>query len=490
MEVDSLVRSLGPWPAGKGPLQRKLAHALMQAIRNGAVSPGLRLPSERALAQALTVSRTTVVAAFDALREAGWLESRTGSGTWVSAGSPAVAAARGAAHAGALASSPLLGLLAHRGEDGLIDFALGAPLPLAELPAELFTVPPDQYEALVRDHRYYPLGLPTLRQGVADYFSAAGLDTRPEQILVTNGAQFAIALCAASYLQRGDSVLVEDPAYFGALDAFRTAGARVSPLPVGAAGVRPPLLRDRIAATAARLVYLTPTYQNPTGALMPAPARREVARIAREFGVPVIDDSTFADLTLDGVPPPPPLAAFVRDAPVITIGSLSKLLWPGLRMGWVRAAGPVIERLARLRSALDLSSPLLTQAIAVRLLGALNEARRLRRSQLKPRRDLLAALLHRHLPEWKFRVPAGGLFLWVELPGGDAREFSQTALRHGVVLLPGPSMSATGAHSLFLRVPFLAEPQTLRTAVACLSAAWREFQSADRREPQQSVAIV
>ncbi len=489
MEVDSLVRSLGPWPSGKGPLQQKLARALMRAIRNGTVSPGLRVPSERTLAQALTLSRTTVIAAYGALREAGWLESRPGSGTWVSARSPAVAAARGAAHLSALASSPLLGLLAHREEDGLIDFALGAPLPLAELPAELFTLPADQYAALVRDHRYYPLGLPALRQAVAAYYSAAGLDTNQEQILITNGAQFAIALCAASYLQRGDSVLVEDPAYFGALDAFSTAGARVSPLPVGADGVAPALLRDRIAATAARLVYLSPTFQNPTGVVMPAQARKEVGRIAREFGVPVIDDRTFAEIALDGAAPPP-LASFVRDAPVITIGSLSKLLWPGLRIGWVRAAEPVIERLARLRSALDLGSPLLTQAIAIRLLGSLDEARRLRRAQLKPRRDLLAALLHRHLPEWKFRIPGGGFFLWVKLPDGDAREFAQTALRHGVVLLPGPSMSATGGYSRFFRLPFLGEPQTLRTGVACLSAAWREYQSADRQEQRQSVAIV
>jgi DNA-binding transcriptional MocR family regulator len=389
----------------------------------------------------------------------------------------------------ALVASPLLGLLAHREEDGLIDFALGAPLQLAELPAELFSLPPDQYAALLRDHRYYPLGLPTLRQSVADYYSASGLDTRPEQVLITNGAQFAIALCAASYLQRGDSVLVEDPAYFGALDAFRTAGARLAGLPVGADGIQPSLLRDRIAATAARLVYLTPTFQNPTGAVMPALARKEVGRIAREFGVPVIDDSTFADLSLNGAPPPP-LAAYVRDAPVITIGSLSKLLWPGLRVGWLRAAEPVIERLVRLRSALDLGSPLLTQAIAVQLLGALNLARRLRRSQLEPRRDLLASLIHRQLPEWKFRLPAGGFFLWVKLPDGDAREFAQTALRHGVVVLPGPSMSATGAHTRFLRVSFLAEPQTLRAGVGCLSAAWRECRSADRRGPQQSVAIV
>jgi DNA-binding transcriptional MocR family regulator len=488
MDVQSLVHQLGVWSTGKGSLQQKLARALARAIRYGTVSPGVRLPSERTLAQALTLSRTTVIAAYDALRETGWLESRKGSGTWVSAGSP-VAAARGAAHAGALAASPLLGLLAQNEADGLIDFALGAPLPLAELPVELFTVPPEQYAALVGDHRYYPLGLPGLRHAIAHYYAAAGLETKPAQILVTSGAQHAIALCAAAYLQRGDSALVEDPTYFGALDAFRTVGARVSSLPVGVDGVEPSALRDRITATAARLVYLIPTSQNPTGAMMPPAARKEIVRIAREFGVPVIDDCTFVDLTLDGSAPPP-LASYAADAPVITIGSLSKLLWPGLRVGWVRASEPVIERLARLRSAVDLGSPLLTQAIAVRLLGVIGEARRLRREQLKPRRELLAGLLRANLSEWKFRTPAGGLFLWVELPDGDAREFAQVALRHGVVILPGPAMSATEAHARCIRLPFLAEPETLKTGFGRLAAAWRDYQSGDRRERQQSVAMV
>ena len=130
METRELIPYLGAWPAGPGPLQQKLARGLVDAIRKGAVHPGIRLPSERSLAQALSISRTTVVAAYDALREGGWLESRAGSGTWVCESSPAVAAARGAAHAGALAASPLLGLLAHCDDNDILDFAMGSPLPL------------------------------------------------------------------------------------------------------------------------------------------------------------------------------------------------------------------------------------------------------------------------------------------------------------------------------------------------------------------------
>jgi DNA-binding transcriptional MocR family regulator len=489
MNSQELVPHLGVWPAGQGSLQHKLVRALAEAIRKGAVHPGIRLPSERSLAQALSISRTTVVAAYDALRESGWLESRTGSGTWVCENSLTVAAARGADHAGALAASPLLGLLAHRDDKDIIDFAMGCPLPLRELSLDLFTLPQDEYAALVHDQRYYPLGLPTARQAVATYYRKAGLPTRPEQVLITNGGQHAITLCAALYLQRGDSVLVEDPAYFGALDAFRVAGARIAPLPVEADGVSIGMLRDRIIATAARLVYLTPMFQNPTGAVMPIAARKAVARIASELAIPVIDDGVLAELALSG-PTLPLIASYAPAAPILTIGSLSKSAWPGLRTGWVRAPEPIIERLARLKSANDLGSALLTQAITVRLLAAIDQIHLLRRRQLKPRRDLLAGLLRESLPDWKFRLPAGGLFLWVKLPVGDSREFAQVALRHGALILPGPTMSAAEQHASFFRLPFLAEDETLRAGVRRLSAAWRDYQRAGQSERRPNEVMV
>jgi DNA-binding transcriptional MocR family regulator len=284
-------------------------------------------------------------------------------------------------------------------------------------------------------------------------------------------------------------VLVEDPAYFGVLDAFRVAGARVSPLPVEAGGVPVSVLRDRIIATAARLVYLTPTFQNPTGAVMPIGARKEVARISAELAIPVIDDGVLAELALNG-PTPPLIATYAPSAPILTIGSLSKLAWPGLRAGWVRAPEPIIERLARLKSANDLGSPLLTQAIAVRLLAAIDQICLLRRDQLRPRRDLMAGLLREYLPEWKFRVPAGGLFLWVKLPAGDSREFAQVALRHGALILPGPAMSTAEQHAPFIRLPFLAEEETLRIGVRRLTAAWSDYQPAGGGGRRPNVAIV
>jgi len=489
VEARAVVDYLGPWASGKGSLQQKLTRSLIQTIRHGLLTPGLRLPSERDLARALSLSRTTVVAAYDNLRDGGWVESRSGSGTRVCVRSDVVAAARNAAQASVLSSSPLLGLLANHDRADMIDFALGTPLPLADLPIELFSVSTEEYTALVNDHRYYPMGLAALRQSIAASYSNGGLHTTHEQILVTNGAQQAIALCAALFLQRGDTVLLEDPAYFGALDAFRAVGARISPLPVPANGVRPQVIRDRITATAARLVYLTPTFQNPTGAVMPRAARKEVAQIVAELGVPLIDDATVAEIVF-GATPPPAIAVDCPNGMVLSIGSLSKLVWAGLRIGWVRAPEAIIQRLARLKIANDLGSPLLTQRIAVRLLSAIEEFRKMRRLQLKPRRDLLVTLLKQHLPDWKFRVPDGGLFLWVKLPNGDSREFAQVAVRHGVIVLPGPVMSGAEEHVRFIRLPFLAELETLTSGVNRLASAWRDYQSSDRPQTPSTVALV
>jgi DNA-binding transcriptional MocR family regulator len=493
MEADTLVRHLGVWSNGRAPLHQKLSAALTNAIRQGLVGPGVRLPSERTLAAALRISRTTVVAAYDDLRARRWLESRSGSGTWVSARSPAVRAARQAAYATTVAASPLFGLLVSRDEAGdVIDLALGTPLPLDDLPADLFTLPADEHAALLRDRLYHPLGWPDLRRAIAADYTSRGLDTRPEQLLVTNGAQQAIALSATLCVQRGDNVLVEDPAYFGALDICRTLGARIVGIPVGDHGVPPLALRDRIGATGARLVYLTPTFQNPTGVVMPAGFRKEIGRIAEATGVAVIDDGTMADLAIDpaGGAAPLPIAAFAPTAPILTVGSLSKLVWPGLRVGWIRATEPMIQRLARIKTSIDLSTPLLTQAIAARVVGAMDDARRLRQRELKPRRDLMRALLREQLPEWRFRTPAGGLFFWARLPDADARDFAQVAFRHGVVTLAGPHMSTTAEeHASFLRLPFFAEPSTLRSAVDRLAAAWHDYRSS-RRERRPTIAIV
>jgi DNA-binding transcriptional MocR family regulator len=265
------------------------------------------------------------------------------------------------------------------------------------------------------------------------------------------------------------------------MDLFTNAGAHLVPLPVGDRGVRPEALRDVIHRASPRLVYLVPTFHNPTGALLPEPARREIAKIADETQIPLVEDDTLADLTLGGEPPPP-IAAFSRGGPVLTVGSLSKVLWGGLRIGWIRAPEPALSRLTRLKILTDLGCSVLSQLAAVELLGRIEVIRRGRRREVRTKYDRLARLLKSLLPSWSWTPPAGGLSLWVKLPHGDATGFAQIALRHGVAVVPGPLASPDGGGADRLRLPFVHDAETMMEGVERLARAWRAFTPEARSE--------
>jgi DNA-binding transcriptional MocR family regulator len=524
MRIPSFAASLGAWQAAPGPLYRRLAAAIAAAVSGGRLPAGSRLPAERPLAAALAVSRTTVIGAYDLLREEGWVESRRGSGTRVRAFSPAfppegAALPPGGATDGGVAPSrggppasappvavaggpggpsspagpgatgtgeltrPLRRMAFFRGlveaSGSRIDF-LGAHLPAAQpfLAEEWAAAAPD-VAAQLGHHGYLGLGLPALREAIAAHLAAAGLPTAAEQVLVTSGAQQAIGLVAALYLQPGDAVALEDPNYPGALDTFNYARARLVPIPVTADGANVERLREAVVREAPRLVYLVPSFHNPTGALMPAAQRRAVARLAAETATPVVEDLTLADLDLD-VAPPPPIAAAVPGAPVLTIGSLSKLVWAGLRIGWVRAEAPVIARLARFKVLSDLGSSLPSQILAARLLRRAVAIRDARRQEARERRRALEQALAAALPDWTWRRPAGGLCLWVRLPRGNAEELARHALRHGVGLVPGPTCSPRDAWETYLRLPFVLEQEQMLEGIARLARAWEAYAPAAR----------
>jgi DNA-binding transcriptional MocR family regulator len=373
-------------------------------------------------------------------------------------------------------------------DDDLLDLATGTTAPLTGLIADVLPKAEAFERTLASVRQYWPLGLPALRESIAAMYTRQRLPTRADEILVTAGAQQAIALVTAWLVHRGDPVLVETPTYFGALDAFRVAGARVSSVPVERAHVDPGLLRDRLFAIGPRLVYLTPTHSNPTGVVMPERARRVVARTVDECGVMLVEDHTLAGFAIDG-PVPRLIASYTSGGRVLTVGSLSKLFWGGLRIGWIRGAASAIRQLGRLKSAADLGGPLPTQALAVPLVGLVEAASAERRAQLGPRRDRLAALVGEHLPEWRFRKPSGGLFLWVRVPGTDTRQFAQHAARHGVAVAAGAHFSADEGSDDHVRLPFLLEEAFLREGVARLSAAWRSFRRAPRGTTRETALV-
>lgn len=462
---------LGNWSRGKGPLHRQLTGAIIRCIQDGLFLPGSRLPAERALAEILSLSRTTVLNTYQTLRAEGWIESRHGSGTWIS--SHQAITARQQAYTAVLENSSLMPL-AYINREEIVDFTLATPEALPGMLEQMSSFSGDMQHSVLQQRHRLALGLFTLRQQIAAIYQARSMPTDFEQLLITSGAQQALSLIVSLYVQRGDVVLIENPSYFGAMDILRLAGARLVPLEVTKAHVPPRVLRDRIIATGARLIYLTPTHHNPTGITMPEAARKEIAAIADDFGTPLVEDESLVDLHIGGSPPSP-IARNSTKGVILTVGSLSKLYWPGLRIGWIRAPLTALQHLTRLKNSLDLGSSIPSQAIAAHLLSGFKYAKSSRAAQMKARRDLLVDLIRQKLPSWEFSVPSGGLCLWVRLPDTDARRFAHFCLRHRMAVMCGPSFSADEGFSDYLRIPYVLDEQAIEEGVNHLAELWMEF---------------
>jgi DNA-binding transcriptional MocR family regulator len=477
MEPIVLTERLGRWSSGRGPLHVLLASRLRGLIDDGDLPPGTTLPPDRHLAASLALGRSTVVAAYDQLRAEGRIVRRQGSGT--------VVAGKDRDPVRGMAGVPLfLHLL--EPQDGVIVLACAAPhAPPPEYAQACARVLPT-LAAITDDIGYYPAGHPALRAALAAHYERRGVPTEPGQILVTNGGQQAVSLLAHLFVRPGDRVLVETPSYPGALEAFRDSSAVLCPLPVGLAGLAGAAREHRPA-----LAYVIPTYHNPTGAVLPALLRRRLAADATAADVPLVADEVPAELGFPGEQPPPPLAAYAPDS-VISVGSLSKIVWGGLRIGWIRAAVPVVGRLARLRTVHDLGGDMLNQLAAADLVPQLDE---LRQRLAEPRRAgyrHLRAELARRLPDWDVPTVRGGQTLWVRLPRGDAGSFAQAAMRHGVAVLPGPGLDASGGSEQHLRLHFMAAPDILTEAVRRLAEAWQAYDppaSARRTSVPPAMAI-
>jgi DNA-binding transcriptional MocR family regulator len=463
-----LVPRLGPWSTGEGPLYSRLASAIQSAIEGGDVAAGTRLPPERPLAEALEVSRTTVVLAYGQLREQGLVESRQGSGTWV--GRTALSRHVLRDERGRSFLVDTLTRAAADVPDDTIGF-MGACLPGTGLALdEEWRAAEADLAELASGTGYSPQGWLPLRRAIAARFEERGLPTSVDEILVTTGAQQAIDLAARLLIGRGDTVVLEDPTYLGAIDAFTLAGARLAPVPpLGPTGIG--ALQRQVALSTPALVYVVPSFHNPTGTLMAEGTRRDLAALAETNGVVVVEDESLAELSF-GAEAPPPVAVFGPRAPVLSIGSMSKPFWGGLRVGWLRGPRPLVARLTRFKVAADLSGSPLGQLLAVRLLARADEIVHMRRREARRRYETLARLLREALPEWSWSEPAGGLTLWARLPAPAAEELAREGLRHGISIVPGPVHSASRSFPDHLRLPYVLDEAPMREGVARLARAW------------------
>lgn len=457
-------------PHSPTPLYRQIEDWYRQAILDGTLAPGTRIPAIRQLAEELGVSRITVDRAYGGLLAEGIVETKGSGGTVVSGRAPWTAdrvqprwqqealALRTAATS--LPPTRVLGPASP--QDPVIDLSggLGDPslFDLAGFNRVLNTVRlRDGIDALDYGD---PQGYAPLRQVISGILATQGLQAPAQQILVTAGSQQAITLVASCLLRPGDTVLVERPSYNSALELFRVLGLRVVDLPLDARGLRLDFLEAAIATHRPRLLYTMPTYQNPTGTSMDGARRKGLLDLAGRHDIPILEDDFVGDLRFEGRGVPT-LKALDQTGHVIYVSTFSKMLLPGLRTGYLVLDGPVFHLLAEHKRLTDLACATLIQRTLAEYIGVGRYQTHLKRSVrlYRERRDALVSALGRHAPHLRWTVPAGGLFLWVEAPEGSAEPWAHQALQAGVRLAPGAAFFADPSQGhRFARMNFAAHP--------------------------------
>ncbi len=448
---------------GAPPVSRQVVEYLRRAIDAGRLPAGARLPPIRELAGQLGVNRETVADAYRQLAALGVTESGVGRGTFVRG----VPSPRGAPPLHEPAFAPSLSRTA----------AL-----TAALPAVAYDAPPGavRLERLVPDPALYPLdayrraldatlraegvalldygdprGHEDLRRVLAERLAHVGIEASPDEIVVTGGSTQALAIAARTFCDPGDAVAVESPSYPGLLATLASLGLRVLPVSLVADGIDLDALDALLARGGVRLVCTMPTFQNPTGLTTGIEHRRRLLAIVARHGVPVLEDDFQHDLRASGRPVPP-LRALDRSGQVVHVGTFSKALFPGPRVGWLVATAATAQAATALKRAMDLASGPIAQAALARFCRSGDYQRHLRRvtRELAARHARAAAALARRLPPGSsFTRPDGGLAVWVTLPSAlDSLALLPAAKQRGVVYTPGTLFYPDGRRSSSLRL--------------------------------------
>jgi DNA-binding transcriptional MocR family regulator len=450
----------------RDPAYLGLAAAIQLLIGDGRLAQGVKLPSERELADLLHVSRTTVSAAYVQLREDGFAVARHGSGTFSALPEHIDRALdRALTPGGRLSATPVGG--------NIIDLNCAATSAAAGV-ASAYAKAASEISGYLGGQGYFPGGLPALQLAVARSFEARGLPTTPDQIIITPGALSAVAIVAHAFVTRGARVLVENPVYPNATSVLRRLGARLVEAPVVASdefGWDTESLSEIITTERPSLAYLVPEFQNPTGHLMTDEQRAALARAFAAVGTIAIVDEAHHALLLDGDDMPAPFASYSPSA--ITVGSASKSVWGGLRVGWIRAPLNMVPNLIEARLAIDLGVPVFEQLVTTHVLADFDRIVADQRDRLRIQRAALAEAVSAELPDWSFRLPHGGLCLWCELPRPLATDLVAASEQVGVIVAPGPVFAASGGLNRFVRIPWTRPADELATAVSKLAEAWR-----------------
>lgn len=466
------------------PLYQQIKTHLRQGILSGNLAADTRLPASRQLARSLGVNRITVESAYAELEAEGLIFSRVGSGTYVLAVNdlpPVPKDSPGAAwplwqqglearNASGRTMSPTE-MLSAAGHPDPVNFASGSS-DSRLFPAEDFR---KVLQAVMRRDGIAaldygdPEGHIPLRVTIARILASQGLQIRAENVLITAGSQQALALVAQLLLKPGDVILVESPTYSGALDLFRALGFRIVSIPIDRQGMQVEALEKLLQQHHPKLIYTIPNFHNPTGTCLSGARRHQLIVLADRYNIPILEDDFVGDLRYDGRTQPA-LKALDPGGRVIYVSTFSKMLMPGLRVGFLVSEGPVYSSLVNFKHASDLATSSLVQRGLEAYVTVGRYQAHLRRScqEFRRRRDAMCAAIKRHLPSGvQVDTPQGGLFLWMQLPDGmSADELLPLACEKGVNFAPGssffpdPAGLAAGhsASASWMRLNFAAQP--------------------------------
>ena len=451
------------------PVYIQIKNFIKGKIETGQWTVGTRIPAQRALAQLFGVNRSTVVLACEELIAEGLLEGKSGQGTHVKNNTWSLLSSapppdwneyiqRGA-------HQPNLPTIQdiNRWEPlpHIIRLGTGEPSPemfpqvlmaqiLHRLPAKIQSLGYEEGKGL------YPL-----REELSKYLQSIGIAASPASIMIVSGALQALQLISIGLLRRNSTILLEKPSYLKSLNLFPSSGINMVGIPMDSKGMQIPYVRQQKKRHNASLVYTIPSFHNPTGTVMTWDRRKQLLQACEEEQLPIIEDDVYRELWLDK-PPPPPLKAMDKHGTVLYLGSISKALSPGLRIGWIVGPEPVIDRLADIKMQTDYGSSSLSQWAVAEWLSSGMYAEHLdkMRVSLRVRREAAIDLLEREfdgIVEWK--KPSGGFYIWLQLPSTlSIRELFEAALKEGILLNPGNIYDQEAASHLRLSYAYASLP--------------------------------
>ncbi len=459
------------------PLYEQIGDYLRQGILSGSLVAETRLPASRQLARDLGVNRITIENAYAALETDGLVYSKIGSGTYVMPAAPLPVIPK---HSEETPWPLWQQNLPDRGpgQRALVEnlrksIAHPDPISFAGGVSDAHLFPTDDFrkvlQAVMRRDGMEALdygersGYLPLRNTITHILASQGLQTRPENVLVTAGSQQAISLVCQLLLQPGDTILVESPTYSGALDLFRALNFKIISVPMDGQGMQVEALEKLLQQHHPKLIYTIPNFHNPTGTCLNGARRRQLIILADRYNIPILEDDFVGDLRYDGRAQPA-LKALDPGGRVIYASTFSKMLMPGLRVGFLIIDGPLYDALVKFKRVNDLATSSLIQRALENYVTVGRYQAHLRRSCqiFRKRRNAMMESLHRHLPTGiRLDPPQGGLFLWLKLPDTlSADELLPLAVEEGVDFMPGSGFF-TGADDgrNWLRLNFVVQPE-------------------------------